>query len=265
MANNQLLNNPRSITTCRNCGEYIEKNYCTHCGQKHSDHRIHLKSLLHDIPHAIFHVDNGFFFNVKQLFRRPGMAIRDYLEGRRKPFFHPITYLAILLVFNLFAVKVTNLHYYDEQELLSMSPKEVQFIKEYDASQWWFLEHTYLYMLIAIPLCTVFCFYFFRLFKQKLNFAENAIILMFIIAQGVLIQSTLYLLTGWVKNGVFIRGMEMVNLVLMVSYAGFACYKFINPVKNKLRTAIASGIGGIIILSLMLASAYLLLGLSKLV
>ena len=262
---NQLFNDPRSITSCRNCGEYIEKEYCTHCGQKREEHRIHLKSLLHDIPHAIFHVDSGFFYNVKQLFKRPGFAIRDYLEGRRKRFFHPITYLAILLVFNLFAVKVTNLHYYDEQELLSMSPKEVQFIKEYDASQWWFLEHTYLYMLIAIPLCTVFCYFFFRLFKQKFNLAENAIILMFIIAQGVLIQSVLYLVTGWVRNGVFIRSMEMVNLVLMVSYAAFASYQFINPARKKVKTAIASVISGIIILSLMLASAYLLLGISQMI
>jgi len=262
---NQLVNNPASISTCRNCGEYIEKKYCTHCGQKHEEHRIHIGTLLHDIPHAVFHVDHGFFFNVRQLFLRPGFAIRDYLEGRRKPFFHPITYLAILLVFNLFAVKVTNLHYYDEQELLMMTPKEAEFIKAYDASQWWFLEHTYLYMLVAIPVCTAFCYYFFRLFKQKFNFAENAIILMFIIAQGVLIQSILYLLTGWVRNGVFIRSMEMVDLALMVSYAAYALYQFIKPEKNKTRTAVACTIGGFIILTLMLASAYLLLWVSNLV
>jgi hypothetical protein len=262
---NQLINNPASVSSCRNCGEYIEKKYCTHCGQKHEEHRIHIGTLLHDIPHAIFHVDHGFFFNVKQLFLRPGFAIRDYLEGRRKPFFHPITYLAILLVFNLFAVKVTNLHYYDEQELLTMAPKEAELIKEYDASQWWFLEHTYLYMLVAIPVCATFCYFFFRLFKQKFNFAENAIILMFIIAQGVLIQSMLYLLTGWVRNGVFIRCMEIVNLFLMVSYAAYACYQFIHPVQNKTRTAVACTIGGFIILALMLASAYLLLWVSKMI
>ena len=262
---NQLMNQERTISTCLNCGEYIQKKYCTHCGQKHNEHRIHIGSLLHEIPHAIFHVDHGILFNVVQLFKRPGGAIRDYLEGRRKPFFHPITYLAILLVFNYFAVKVTDLHYYDEQELLHMTASEAAFIKEYDASQWWFLEHTYLYMLVAIPLCATFCYGFFRLFKIRYNFAENAIILMFIIAQGVLIQSVLYLLTGWVRSGVFIRAVEMVNLVLMLSYAVYACYRFINPTKNKIRTLVACFFAGIIILSLMLASAYGLMYLSKLV
>ena len=156
-----------SITYCRNCGEIIHKKFCTHCGQK-IEARIKIKSLLHDIPHAIYHVDHGFFFNVKQLFLRPGAAMLDYLQGRRKPFFHPVTYLAILLVFNLFAVKVTDLHYYDQQELLTMSPSEVEFIKAYDASQWWFLEHTYLYMLVAIPFCTGFCYLFFRLMRPML-------------------------------------------------------------------------------------------------
>ena len=257
--------NTVTITTCKNCGEVIEKKFCTHCGQKVTEHRIALKSLLHDIPHTIFHVDRGFFFNVVQLFKRPGGAIQDYLQGRRKPFFHPVTYLAILLVFNLFAVKVTNLHYYDEQELLSMSAAEVEFIKEYDASQWWFLEHTYLYMLIAIPLCTGFCYFFFRMFKHHFNFAENAVIIMFTLAQGVFVQSCLYLLTGWVKNGVFIRSMEIVNFILMISVATYSFYQLIKPAKKKIWVGVSSFFAACIILSLMLASAYLLLGLSKMI
>jgi hypothetical protein len=259
----QLLNRDTVYTTCRNCGEFMEKRFCSHCGQKLDEHRIHLGSLLHDIPHAIFHVDHGFFFNAIELFKRPGAAIRDYLAGRRKPFFNPITYLAILLVLNLFAVKLTDLHYYDEAELLRMTADEVTFIKEYDASQWWFLEHTYLYMLVAIPIGALFCYGFFRFFRIRFNFAENAIILMFIIAQGVLIQSVLYLATGWVKNGEFIRTMEIVNLVLMISYATYATYKFIDPGKKKFGTLIASFFAGMMMLGIMLGSAYLLMYASK--
>lgn len=251
-----------AIATCKNCGEKIEKKYCTHCGQKVAPKRIDIKALVHDIPHAIFHVDSGFFYNVKQLFLRPGFAIKDYLEGRRKAFFHPVTYLAILMVFNLFAVKITNLHYYDEQELAYMTAKEIEFIKEYDATQWWFLEHNYLYMLIAIPVSTTFYYFFFRLHKHRYNFAENAIITMFIIAQGVLIQSTLYLLTGWIRNGVFIRSMEILNLVMMTIYAAYAMYQVVNPVRRKWFAMASIVAGAIIVLLLMLASSYFLLWLS---
>ena len=154
---------------------------------------------------------------------------------------------------------------YDDKELLTMSAKEVEFIKEYDASQWWFLEHTYLYMLLAIPLCTTFCYFFFRMFKRRYNFAENAVIVMFTIAQGVLVQSVLYLLTGWVKNGVFIRSMEMVNLVLMLSVAIYCFYQIINPAKNKIVAKISTFFASTIVLLIMLASAYLLMWMSKMI
>lgn len=258
-----ILHRRSPLSPCRNCGEHIIKNYCTHCGQKSEEHRIRLGSLLHDIPHAIFHVDHGFFYNLLQLFKRPGPAIREYLEGKRKPFFHPITYLAILLVFNFFAVKITNLHYYDPGELQRMSPEKAAIILEYDASQWWFLEHTYLYMMVAIPLCAVFSYGFFRLFRLRFNYAEHVIILMFIIAQGVFIQSTLYLLTGWVKSGPFIRGMEFFNLLLMLSYATFACYQLIDPQRKKRLALVAAVLAGIVFLVIMLGSAYGLMYLSQ--
>jgi len=249
---------------CKNCGQTVEKKYCPDCGQKVSVKRIELKHLLHDIPHAIFHVDSGFFYNLKQLFIRPGAAIKDYLEGRRKLFFHPVTYLAILMVFNYFAVKITNLHYYDEEELQTMSPKEVAFIKEYDETQWWFLEHTYLYMLIAIPACAIFYYFFFRLFKYKFNIAESAIIVMFVIAQGVFMQSSIYLLIGWIHNGPFIRTMEIVNGFFLLSYASYAMYCLISPKKNKFWIGVVCVLGGAFVLSLMIASGYWLLTLSKL-
>ena len=69
------------MKTCKNCGQPVEKKYCPDCGQKVSVKRIELKHLLHDIPHAIFHVDSGFFYNLKQLFTRPGAAIKDYLDA----------------------------------------------------------------------------------------------------------------------------------------------------------------------------------------
>lgn len=248
---------------CRNCGEQFVKNYCSHCGQKQEEHRIGLGSLLHEIPHAIYHVDHGFFYNLIQLFKRPGPAIREYLEGKRKPFFNPITYLAILLLFNLFAVKITDLHYYDTEELRRMTKEEAAFILEYDAAQWWFLEHTYLYMLVAIPLCALFTYGWFRLFRLRYNFAEQVIILMFIIAQGVCIQSLIYLSAGWVKNGAFIRGMEIVNLLLMLSYAVYAFYQLLRPERKKGRVLTGSLLAAFMVMVIMLGSAYGLMYLSK--
>jgi len=44
---------------CKNCGEAVSDKFCPHCGQKASVNRISIRSLLRDLPNAIFHVDSG--------------------------------------------------------------------------------------------------------------------------------------------------------------------------------------------------------------
>jgi hypothetical protein len=250
---------------CLNCGEPLAKVYCPSCGQKASVRRIAVPDLVREIPHAIFHLDNGFLFNLRQLFRQPGRSIREYLEGRRKPYFHPLTYLILALVFNYLAVKITDLHYYDEAELHRMSAAEAALIMEYDATQWWFLEHTYLYVLLAISIASVALFLFFRLVGQRFNLAETVVIISFTIAQGVIMQSIIYFLTGWVRSGPFIRAVEVVNIALLFAYASYAMYSLLRsgpqPVRRPagLPLSILAG-GGL--LAIMIWSAYALYGIS---
>ena len=251
------------MRSCKNCGEELIKNYCPNCGQKADVGRITLGPLIRDLPHAIFHVDKGFLFNVISLLRGPAQAIRDFLDGKRKPFFHPATFLVISLVVNYLIVRIIDLHFYFEDELATLQPLEAKAIKDYDAMQWWFLEHTYLYMLIAIPACSIFLYLFFRAFRFGFNLAECAVILMFIIAQGVFIQSALYLVTGWIHHGAFIRAVEVINGVFLLSYASYALFDLVKPRRRKILTGLACLFGGAVTLSLMIASAYWLLDLSK--
>jgi hypothetical protein len=246
------------MVTCKNCQEQVSLNYCPNCGQKGNVSRITLMGLLNEIPHAIFHIDRGFLFNFSQLFRRPGQAIRDYLSGKRKFYFHPASYLLIALVLNYLIVKMTDLHFYDQGELVSMEPLKAKAIRDYDAMQWWFLEHTYIYILIAIPLSSLFVYFMFQLVKQKFNVAESAVVVLFTISQGVLIQTMIYLSFGWIKSGPFLRTVETVNMCILISYASFVIYQLLSNVGNKLLRAIISIIAGVGLAVVWLASAYLL-------
>jgi hypothetical protein len=126
------------MSVCKNCGEELLQNYCPNCGQGANVGRITLGQLIRDLPHVIFHVDKGFLYNVSHLLRRPGSAIMEYLEGKRKPFFHPASFLVIALVLNYLIVRIIDLHFYFEEELASMQTLEAKAIKDYDAMQWWF-------------------------------------------------------------------------------------------------------------------------------
>jgi hypothetical protein len=246
------------MITCKNCQEEVTLHYCPNCGQKATVDRITLSGLLYDLPHAIFHVDRGFLYNFRQLFKGPGEAIRNYLGGKRKYFFHPASYLVISLVLNYLIVKLTDLHFYDEHELVSMDPVKAKAIQDYDSMQWWFLEHTYIYILIAIPVSALFVFLLFRLTKHTFNIAESAVVVLFTIAQGVLIQTLIYLSFGWIKSGPFLRVVEMVNMSILIFYASFVIYQLLTSVRGKFVRGLFSLIGGAGLAVVWIASAYVL-------
>ncbi|MFZ5635289.1 MAG: DUF3667 domain-containing protein [Pseudomonadota bacterium] len=81
---------------CANCSAPAAGAYCHACGQRIAVHRLTLPHLLHEIPHAIFHVDRGLLVTIRELALHPGRTIRDYLDGRRIRYFNPLSLLAIL-------------------------------------------------------------------------------------------------------------------------------------------------------------------------
>lgn len=86
-----LLNGP-----CLNCGEILTGSYCRACGQKADTRRVTMHGLLHEIPHAILHLDRGSFATLRGLARRPGQVINGWLEGQRARWFNPFTLVMVL-------------------------------------------------------------------------------------------------------------------------------------------------------------------------
>lgn len=90
------------LTNCRNCGTPLTNRFCPSCGQKADTQRITWLWLWHEIQHSIFHVDRGLLFTLKELFTRPGFAIREFLEGKRAGRFKPFaTLLIVATVYSL--------------------------------------------------------------------------------------------------------------------------------------------------------------------
>jgi hypothetical protein len=81
---------------CPNCGTLPAGDYCQACGQRQGHHRFTLISILHEIPHAIFHVDRGLPATLRELARHPGVAIRGYLDGQRTRYYNPLTLLVLM-------------------------------------------------------------------------------------------------------------------------------------------------------------------------
>jgi hypothetical protein len=83
-------------SACKNCNTLLTGNFCHACGQKADTHRITFKHLMHEFFHALTHADKGILFLVKELLYRPGYVTKEYLEGKRKKYFNPLSFLVIV-------------------------------------------------------------------------------------------------------------------------------------------------------------------------
>ncbi|MEM1325421.1 MAG: DUF3667 domain-containing protein [Bacteroidota bacterium] len=92
---------------CLNCGAALPENarYCPDCGQKVTDGRESLRSILEEFVESLFNVDSRFFRTLRDIFI-PGKLTIAYFSGKHKSYVHPIR---LLLVSTVILITVINL------------------------------------------------------------------------------------------------------------------------------------------------------------
>lgn len=100
---------------CKNCNEVIEGDalFCDHCGAKVLKDRITFRFLLKELFISLGW-DSYFIVTIKMMFTKPDKVLREYVNGIRKRYLNPFTYIAIsaalsLIVFNIFSKDFTKL------------------------------------------------------------------------------------------------------------------------------------------------------------
>jgi len=93
---------------CKNCGNIISEIFCSYCGQRTTISAINFKTLIVELQNNIFQIDRGLLFTIKELTTRPGNAIRDFIEGKRKPYYKPIPFLIINVTLYVFVSYLLN-------------------------------------------------------------------------------------------------------------------------------------------------------------
>lgn len=95
---------------CKNCQNHLSDTYkyCPSCAGKVVKERFSIKMLLEDATKEIFGWDNKYFVTVKYLLLKPEVLIREYLDGTRKKYVNPLTFLTIgaalsVLFFNIYS------------------------------------------------------------------------------------------------------------------------------------------------------------------
>lgn len=85
--------------SCLNCGNRFTGAYCNLCGQSADVEPYSYKSLLRELSHNIRKIDIvPVFATSRELFKRPGDFIRDYLAGKRVGYVNPFKFFFYALV-----------------------------------------------------------------------------------------------------------------------------------------------------------------------
>jgi hypothetical protein len=95
----------RTETNCLNCGAEVTGKFCSNCGQENIEIRENFFHLALHFVSDYFHFDSKFFRSLIPLFIRPGFLTKQYWEGKRTNYIHPLRLFFFVTI--LFAVSTT--------------------------------------------------------------------------------------------------------------------------------------------------------------
>jgi hypothetical protein len=80
----------RKETNCLNCGAEVTGKFCPNCGQENLETKENFFHLAGHFIADYFHYDSKFFRSFIPLFTKPGFLTREYWDGRRVHYIHPL-------------------------------------------------------------------------------------------------------------------------------------------------------------------------------
>ncbi|MCB0561736.1 MAG: DUF3667 domain-containing protein, partial [Phaeodactylibacter sp.] len=132
---------------------------------------------------ALTNVEKGFWYTMRALLTKPGIVAREYLEGKRKPYFHPVRYLLILITAVTVITLVSGVYDLQQSEILhlqndalGLQPDE-KTVANQQKVQEEIKKYLNLVALLTLPFISLVAFWLFR--KRAYNYAEHLVMVAF--------------------------------------------------------------------------------------
>lgn len=110
----------RHEKNCLNCNTEVVGKYCHLCGQENIEPKESVWGIVSHFFYDITHFDGKFFSTVRYLAIRPGFLSKEYINGRRASYLHPIrmyvftSALFFLIFFSVYNVDNINIGQYND-------------------------------------------------------------------------------------------------------------------------------------------------------
>ena len=175
---------------CISCEKEHNFNFCPNCGERAETRKISFSSTLEDTFATLSSMDRGFLYNLKVLVLQPQKIVNDYILGKRKGIFNPISFLIFSV--SLYLVVVTWLKVPNENLATSREAASKLRALAYEVGYFLRAYLKYFWVLSILPLGLSL-----RLIYRNYNFFENLAISSFIIGQATLVAMLSHLVFRW--------------------------------------------------------------------
>lgn len=237
---------------CLNCGNLLSDKYCEKCGQISTTHRFSLSHVFaHDFLHGIFHIHKGLLFTIKELFVRPGHAVREFIQGKRVIYFNYFTLLVMVITVGVILNEFTTTSL---TEIIAPDPGAKEFTSVLEQFS---RKYPRLFTFSTIPIIACFSWFWFR--KAKLNYAEHLVLNAYR-ASGELILNTCFTaISIFVRDMMILRSIYTVLIFSVIAYSITFYYQLFSAygfTKGKLFTRSLMTSITLMILSMIFTIAY---------
>jgi len=185
--------------------------FCPSCGEIAHPHRLDLKHILHEFIHAFLHADKGIFLLVKQLAQEPGLTALSYVNGSRKKYFNPVSFLLIAGGLTFF------LRHKLAIEVPAGSKKMTLYVAEF--------LHRYStpIIVLTVPILSLYSWLFFK--STGKNYAENMVMNLYMMGEYHLFSIVCFVIPAafFPQAGI---ALIAVSMLVMAVYYYFTCRNF---------------------------------------
>ncbi|WP_300566706.1 DUF3667 domain-containing protein [Flavobacterium sp.] len=218
---------------CKNCQtSNLEINvYCPQCSQKIQLHRLTFHDILHEAIHYFTHADKGVFQLVRDLIIKRGIIAREYIEGKRKKYFPPLSFFMLIATVFVFMATLGEpketknvLEIHPELTKITDSAKKQATINMYERAEnvmHFTTKYSNLMAMCSLPLTALVFWLFYR--KGKYNYIEHLVAGMYMLGICILIYALIILPLSYIFK---FSNNYAVGLFFIVQLIYFAVFYF---------------------------------------
>ena len=188
---------------CKNCQTPHSDayKYCPECSQKTALHRLSFHDVAHEAVHYFTHADKGLFQLIRDLVTKRGLVALEYIEGKRKKYFPPLSFF--LLIAAIFVFVATMGESKETMSVIEAHPELNQIVDPIKKQQaigiyerkvkvaHFTTKYSNLLAMCSLPITALVFWLFYK--RSKYNYIEHLVAGMYMLGFCILVYAGIIL------------------------------------------------------------------------